>query len=243
MPDQPPVSTEVNGRVLVATIAHGKANALSHDVIAALGAALDRVEEASEQSEGSGPGVLVITGTAGMFSGGFDLGVMRAGPKEAGRLVTEGGAFITRCFASAVPVVVACTGHAVAAGALLLLGADYRVGATGAFRIGLIETQIGMVLPRWAVELSEERLSRRHFQQATVAARMYDPAGAVDAGFLDLAVGPERVLAEALTEAERLAALPHTAYAGQVRMNRGARLERLVAAVAADHDLVSDVPA
>jgi enoyl-CoA hydratase len=71
---------------------------------------------------------------------------------------------------------------------------------------------------------------------------MYDPSGAVDAGFLDLAVAPDRVLDEARTEAERLAALPHSAYAGQVRMNRGARLERLVAAVAADHDLVFDVP-
>jgi enoyl-CoA hydratase len=241
--DQPQVTTEQNGRVLVATIAHGKANAISHEVVASLGAALDTVEEASERADDRGPACLLITGTPGMLSGGFDLGVMRAGPKEAGRLVTEGGAFITRCFASPVPVVVACTGHAVAAGALLLLGADYRVGTTGDFRIGLIETQIGMVLPRWAVELAEERLSRRHFQQATVGARMYDPAGAVDAGFLDLAAAADRVRDEALTEAERLAALPHAAYAGQVRMNRGARIERLVAAVAADHDLVFDVPA
>ena len=72
-------------------------------------------------------------------------------------------------------MIVACPGHAVAAGALLLLGADYRIGARGDFRIGLIETQIGMVLPRWAVELARERLSVRHFQQATVGARMYDP--------------------------------------------------------------------
>jgi enoyl-CoA hydratase len=241
--DQPQVTTEVEGRVLVATIAHGKANAISHEVLTRLGAALDRVEEAAEKGDETGPAALLVTGTPGMLSGGFDLGVMRAGPKEAGRLVTEGGAFITRCFASSVPVVVACTGHAVAAGALLLLGADSRIGATGDFRIGLIETQIGMVLPRWAVELAEERLSRRHFQHATVTARMYDPAGAVDAGFLDIAVAPDRARADALAEAERLAALPHAAYAGQVRMNRGARLERLVAAVAADHDLVFDVPA
>ena len=37
------------------------------------------------------------------------------------------------------------------------LGADYRVVALGAFRTGLIETQIGMVLPRWAVEFAQER--------------------------------------------------------------------------------------
>jgi enoyl-CoA hydratase len=232
------VTTERHGSALVARIAHGKANAISHDVLTALGAALDEVEKTDEGS----PGALVITGTPGMLSGGFDLAVMRSGPKEAGRLVTDGGAFITRCFASPVPVVVACTGHAVAAGALLLLGADFRVGMTGDFRIGLIETQIGMVLPRWAVELSEERLSRRHFQQATVTARMYDPDGAVDAGFLDGAVPAEQVIEVALAEAERLVALPRSAYAGQVQMNRGERLARLEAAVAADRDLVFDAP-
>ena len=127
-----------------------------------------------------------------MLSGGFDLAghARRTGARPGGSSPTA-AAFITRCFGSPVPVVVACTGHAIAAGALLLLGADYRVGARGEFRIGLIETQIGMVLPRWAVELREERLSRRHFQQATVGARIYDPTGAVDAGFLDVVVEPD----------------------------------------------------
>jgi enoyl-CoA hydratase len=236
VPDAPPVTEEVHGNVLVATIAHGKANALSSEVIARLGAALDRVEA------DDGPGALLVTGTDGMLSGGFDLAVMRSGPKEAGRLVTEGGALFTRFFSSPVPVVVACTGHAIAAGALLLLGADYRVGSTGEFRLGLIETQLGMVLPRWASELGEERLSRRHFQQATVGARIYDPQGAVDAGFLDDVVAPTRVLEAALDEAERWAALPRPAYGGQVRMNRGPRIAALEAAVAADRDRVFDVP-
>jgi enoyl-CoA hydratase len=240
MSESPPaVQTEVVGRALVATIDNGKANALSFDVIAGLGAALDRVEAADE----SGPGTLLITGTPGMLTGGFDLNVMRSTPQDAGRLVTDGGALFTRCFGSPAPVVVACTGHAIAAGALMMLAADYRVGTVGEFRIGLIETQLGMVLPRWAVELSEERLSRRHFQQATVAARIYDPKGAVDAGFLDVAVDAERVMDEALAEAERLAALPRFAYAGQVKVNRGTRLVRLDAAVAADRDRSFDVPA
>ena len=110
-----------------------------------------------------------------MLSGGFDLEGDASSPADAGRLVTDGGALFSRMFGSEVPVIVACTGHAVAAGALLLLGADYRIGARGEFRIGLIETQIGMVLPRWAVELARERLSVRHFQQATVGARDVRP--------------------------------------------------------------------
>ncbi len=216
--------------VALAAIDNGKANALSPAVIAALGDAVSRAEAAGPDAVGA----LVIAGKPGFLSGGFDLDVMKSSPQAAGTLVTDGGALFSRMFASKVPVVVACTGHAVAAGALMLLGADERVGTAGAFRIGLIETQIGMVLPRWAVELAEERLSRRHFQLATVGARMYDPAAARDAGFLDEVVDADQVVARALEIAGAWAKLPRSAYEGQVRMNRGARLAALSAAVEAD---------
>jgi enoyl-CoA hydratase/carnithine racemase len=231
------VAYEVRDRIAVATISNGKANALSHDVIDGLGAALTRAEDA-----GDDVGALIITATEGMFSGGFDLAVMRSGPEAAGKLVTDGGELIARLYGSEVPVVAACTGHAIAAGSLLLLGADARLGARGEFRIGLIETQLGMVLPRWAVEFSEERLSRRHFQAATVGARIYDPDGAAAAGFLDDVVPPESLADAALAEAKRWAELPRAAYRGQVRMTRAARLGRLADAIAADRGRQFDVP-
>jgi enoyl-CoA hydratase len=227
----------VRDRIAHVTIRNGKANALSPDVIAALDAALTRAEEAPEDEVGA----LLVTATPGMFSGGFDLKVMRSAPEAAGRLVTDGGALFSRMFGAGVPVIAACTGHAVAAGALLLLGADYRVGAIGDFQIGLIETKLGMVLPRWAVELSRERLTPRHFQQATVGARMYDPVGAVDAGFLDATAPADALLDAAVAEARRWAELPRAAYRGQVLMNRGDRLGRLAEAIAEDRGRSFDV--
>lgn len=223
------VRYEVHDRVAVATIDNGKANVLSPEVVAALGAALDQAEAAGEAV-----GALVIAGKPGFLSGGFDLSVMMSSPQAAGALVCDGGAFFTRCFASEVPVIGACTGHAVAAGALLLLGCDERIGAAGPYKIGLIETAKGMVLPRWAVELAEERLSRRHFQVATVGARMYGPDDARDAGYLDEVVDADTVLDRAIEVARGWAELPRGAYRGQVTMNRGRRIEQLRAAVEAD---------
>jgi enoyl-CoA hydratase len=231
------VSYEVRDRIAHVTIANGKANALAPEILAALDEAVSRAEDAGESEVGA----LLVTGTPGMLSGGFDLSVIKSGPEAAGRMVTDGGALFSRMFGSEVPVIVACTGHAIAAGALLLLGADYRVGARGEFRIGLIETQIGMVLPRWAVELSRERLSVRHFQQATVGARVYDPDAAVDAGFLDAVVPAESLADAALAEARRWAELPRGAYRGQVLMNRGERLGRLADAIAEDRGRTFDV--
>ena len=99
-----------------------------------------------------------------------------------------------------------------------------------------------MVLPRWAVELAQERLSKRHFQDATVGARIYDPDGAVEAGFLDAVVPPEALADAAEAEAQRWAALPRDAYRGQVRMCRGERLGRLAEAIAADRGRSFEVP-
>lgn len=237
MPDE--VGYEVEDRIARVTIANGKANALSPAVVAQLDDALTRAEEAGEEHVGA----LMIAGTPGMLSGGFDLAVMRSGAAEAGKLVTDGGALIARLFGSEVPVVIACTGHAVAAGALLLLGADVRIGAQGAFRIGLIETQLGMVLPGWAAELARERLSRVHLQRATIGAEMYDPDGAARAGFLDTVVAPDALAASALGAAKQWAELPRGAYRGQVQLNRGDVLGRLADTIGADRGRLFDVPA
>src|SRR5512141_3064257 len=96
------VRYEVRDRIAHVTIANGKANALSPDVIAQLDAALTRAEDAGEEAVGA----LLVTGSPGMLSGGFDLSVMRSSAEAAGKLVTDGGALFTRMFGSEIPVVV-----------------------------------------------------------------------------------------------------------------------------------------
>lgn len=223
------VGYEVRDNVAWARLDHGKANALSAEVLTALDRCLTIAED------DAAVGALCITGKPGFLTGGFDLSVMKSGDaKGMVELVSQGGALFTRIYASGLPVVVACPGHAVAAGALLCLAADERIGSAGAFRIGLIETQIGMVLPRWAIEFAEERLSKRHFQTAVVGARMYGPADARDAGYFDAVVAPEELDDAAQAAAVVWAALPGPTYAGQVTQVRGARIAKLEAAVAAD---------
>ncbi|HEY1739803.1 MAG TPA: crotonase/enoyl-CoA hydratase family protein [Acidimicrobiia bacterium] len=224
------VQYDVHDKIAHVTIDHGKANTLSTSVVAALDAALTSAEQAGPDDVAA----MLITGKPGFLSGGFDLDEMRASAESAFALTTKGGSLFTRFFGSDVPIVVACTGHAIAAGALLLLSADERIGARGPFRIGLIETQIGMVVPRWATELSEERLSRRHYQLATIGARIYDPDGARDAGFLDEVVEPDDLVARATEAVQYWAGLPRAAYVGQLKRHRADRLRRLDEAVVAD---------
>jgi enoyl-CoA hydratase len=88
------------------------------------------------------------------------------------------------------PVVIACTGHAVAMGALLLLSGDYRVGAAGPYKICANEVAIGLTMPRAAVEICRQRLTPSHFNRATILAEPFEPGSAVEAGFLDRACDP-----------------------------------------------------
>ncbi len=95
-----------------------------------------------------------------------------------------------------------------------------------------------MVLPDWAIVLAGERLSPRHVQRAAVEAHIYDPAGALDAGFLDRVVPAESLLEVAIEEATRLGALPPDAYAGNAAKVRGPGIEDLADAVARDRAAV-----
>ena len=223
------VSVERRDSVLVVHLDDGKANALSSSMISAIGAALDQAE--ADDSIGA----VVLHGREGKFCAGFDLSVMRGGDISAmANLVCDGGELVSRLYGSSIPVVAACTGHALAAGALLLLGCDVRIGADVDCKIGLNEVAIGMVLPDWAFNIAVERLSRRHLQLAVATARITDARGAVDVGYLDEVAAADAVLDVAVARATELATLNGRAYAGTVRALRGELLAEMAIQIASD---------
>ncbi len=104
---------------------------------------------------------MAIIGRDGKLSAGFDLTEMTAGIERTQALVGAGGHLLMRIYGHPQPVVLGVTGHALAAGALLCLSCDVRIGGDGPAKIGLNETAIGMGLPHYAVELAQERLNPR----------------------------------------------------------------------------------
>ena len=199
------LSYEVRDTVAVITMDDGKVNALSHSMIESLQGALDRAEKEAK--------AVLLVGREGRFSAGFDLKTMMSGIEGAKGLLTAGSALFLRVYAFPRPVVAACTGHAMAGGALMLLCSDTRIGAAGAFKIGLNEVAISMPLPILGQELARARLDPRRLTEAAVQARIYDPEGAREVGYLDAVVPAEALLERAHAEAKRLGALPAAAYA------------------------------
>ncbi|HEY4375547.1 MAG TPA: crotonase/enoyl-CoA hydratase family protein [Acidimicrobiales bacterium] len=219
----PPASPSyrLDGGVAVVTLDDGKANALSHAVLGGLSAALD-------QAEADDARALLLVGRDGKFSAGFDLATMTESTEAMQGLVIEGAELLMRLYGFGRPTVAACTGHALAAGALLLLSCDHRVGAAGPAKIGLNEVAIGMALPIFAVEMARDRLTTAAFGPATMGAQIYDPEGAVAAGYLDAVVPAEQVVDAALIEARRLGELRTGAYGRTKQVAREAVIELIL---------------
>lgn len=216
------VTVRTEGAVAVVTHDDGKANAYSHDALDGLAAALD-------EAEASGARAVLLTGRDGVFSAGFDLKTMTAGEDQMRALVAQGARFLGRLFTFGAPVVAAASGHALAAGARVLLSSDVRIGAdVEKARIGLNEVAIGMPLPRFALDLARYRMPRSQFDGALLG-RTFGPSGAVEAGYLDRVVPAGELLDAALAEATALAELSTGAVAHTKRAARGAIVDGFLA--------------
>jgi len=222
------VSYHLEDGIATLTLSNGKVNAISPDVITAFNAALDQAV--------TDRAVVIITGTPGILSGGYDLKVMTAGPKEAVALVTAGSTLARRLLSHPFPVIVACPGHAVAKGAFLLLSADYRIGVDGPFSIGLNEVQIGMTMHHAGIELARDRLSNAALHRSVINGEMFNPQSAIAAGFLDVVVSAEELQGVALAAARQLKKINMTAHKNTKLKVRKALLETLDNAIIQDQE-------
>ncbi|WCO65983.1 crotonase/enoyl-CoA hydratase family protein [Iamia majanohamensis] len=230
MADDPtPTRFEIDGDVAVLTLDDGKANAIGH-------ATLDALHDAVERAEADAS-ALVVAGGARAFSAGYDLAVMTESTEAMRGLVAAGARLLMRLYGASLPTIAACTGHALAGGALTLLACDERIGPDGApAKIGLNEVAIGMPLPVFAVELARDRLSPRHLT-AAVTGRVYDPAGAVEVGYLDRVVPPDQVVEAAMATARERAALRRGAVARTKSALRARTIDEVLATL--DDDIAA----
>jgi enoyl-CoA hydratase len=139
------------------------------------------------------------------------------------------------------PVVVACTGHAIAMGLFLLLSADHRIGAAGEFKLVANEVAIGMTMPRAAIEITQQRVAPAHVNRVLINAEVYDPEHAVEAGLLDRVAPADELVDTAIATARAMTALDMTAHAATKRRTRQHTLANLRAAIEGE-DLTLPAP-
>lgn len=210
----------INNDIAVITFDDGKVNAVGFTLIEQFNNALDEAEKNAK--------AVVLHGGEGKFCGGFDLSVMKSGDKEKQHeLVSKGADLIVRLYSFPIPVIVAAEGHSIAMGAIMLMASDLCIGKDADTKYGLNETAIGMVLPPFGMELAKARLANTSQTEALLFSRIYQGNEAVKAGFLDVAVPQEKVLATAMGYAEQLKMLPSQAFAASKLQLRKETLEKM----------------
>lgn len=170
---------------------------------------LDALVQAIEQAPSTGAKGIVLSGGAKVFSGGLDV------PYLLGCSDSELKACWSRFFDAAkalagspLPVVAAIAGHNPAGGCVLALCCDYRVMAEGPYRIGLNETQVGLIVPDAIQYLLRRIVGAHRAERLVVAGAMIESRKAFELGVVDELVPQENVVDTALAWLIGSAALP-----------------------------------
>ena len=183
----------------------GKANVASIDMLSQLNQALDEAE--------SNGGVVIITGREQMFSGGFDLGVFKAGnPDAIYTMLSSGARLAQRLLSFPLPTICACSGHAIAMGVFALLSTDYRIGIDGDAKFAANEVAIGMTVPHFAIEVLRQRLTPQQLNKAVNFAYYFPAQEALKAGFVDELCAADQLMATAQARASDALKLDATAH-------------------------------
>src|SRR5271155_403652 len=219
-----PVTYRRNESIAVITMDDGKVNALGPTMQQALNEALDNADR-------DDVGAVVIAGNHRVFSGGFDLKILTTGEVQPAIDMLRGGFELSyRLLSYPKPVVMACTGPAIAMGSFLLCSGDHRVAAP-AYNIQANEVAIGMTIPYSALEVMKLRLTQSAYQQAAGLAKTFFGETAVAAGWIDEIMLPDMVLSRAEEAAREFATLKQHAHVGTKLRTRADALTAIRAGI------------
>lgn len=214
------MTMDINNDIATITLDDGKANAIDWDWMAAFIKLLDKAESEAK--------ALIITGRSGVFSGGFNLKKLpNASREQLSQLLDDASEMLARIYESKLPIIAACSGHAIAMGSFFLCACDTRIGIKGDYKFGANETLNNMNLPVFAVELPRDRLDPHYMTRSLIQSEMYGVDDAIKAGYLDMAVDEDMLMTTANGLAQKLAQLPARAYGANKNLVRGRTIGRI----------------
>ena len=197
------IDTIVHGQVTELRLARPPVNALDPALCRGIAASLQAAVDAGARG-------IVLSGGGTVFSAGLDVPHLLSlgSHAEVGAAWTAFLDAARAIAASPVPVAAAITGHSPAGGCVLALCCDYRVMAEGPFRIGLNETQVGLVAPDGIQHLMRRAVGGHRAELLLVRGELVDSAHALRIGLVDALAPQPEVVAHALAWMESLLVLP-----------------------------------
>jgi 3,2-trans-enoyl-CoA isomerase len=203
------ISLDREEGILVITLARGKANALTHEMVDELHQALNhaRVDDRTH-------GVVITSAGPKVFCSGFDVAeVFTYPPDVLTRYMRRFIELFDNLRTLPKPTVAGINGHCFAGGAILALACDERLMAEGDVQFALNEVTLGVVLPPRMVRALASVLPGATARQMILEGHVYKAADAQQHGIVEELVPAGNVRHRALTIARQLAAKPPRAFA------------------------------
>jgi enoyl-CoA hydratase/carnithine racemase len=192
-----------------------KRNALDHPILDAITATLTELSAAGSQTR-----CVVVTGSHGMFSAGYDIGEIPDAEFEerAEQLVahpfTEA---IDALEAFPYPTLAVLPGHTIGGGLELALACDLRV-AQDAIKLGMPPAKLGLVYSHTGLRRFLDAIGAARTRELFLLGRYVDAATALAWGLVNRVASPAELEATALELAAELAANAPLSQAGNKRV-------------------------
>jgi enoyl-CoA hydratase len=209
---------------LVVTLDNPPYNTLHADLLDE-GAALLRELASARPVSG-----VVLTGAGGNFTRGMDTKLVGAlDAAGIARAVASINGFAAALHRLPCALVCAVGGHAIGAGGIMILAADWTLAATGDYRIGLPEAKAGLPFPAVPQAILDHWLDPVWRRRLALSSQLLTPEEAVAAGLADEVVAPEALLDTAIARARSLSAQPgFAACKRQLRAKANAEIDALL---------------
>ncbi|XP_033248516.1 enoyl-CoA delta isomerase 1, mitochondrial-like [Drosophila miranda] len=146
---------------------------------------LDIKSSINEIKNNNSRGLIITSASPKVFSAGLDiLEMYKPDPQRLRAVWTELQNVWCDLYGISVPTAAAINGHAPAGGCLLATACEYRVMVPNCI-IGLNETQLGIIAPKWLVSGYLNVLPKRVAERALTQGRLFTTDEALQEGLID----------------------------------------------------------
>jgi enoyl-CoA hydratase/carnithine racemase len=189
-----------------------KRNALDHPILDGIATAVGELRARC----------LILTGTGGMFSAGYDIGDM---PEET--FAEEAERLVAHPFMAAIealegypyPVVAALGGHAIGGGLEVALACDLRIAAAG-IRLGMPPAKLGLVYSHTGIQKFLDVVGSARTAELFLVGDNVPVERALEWGLVNTVVEPDELPDAALELAREIAANAPLSLEGNKRVIR-----------------------
>ncbi|XP_050430998.1 enoyl-CoA delta isomerase 1, mitochondrial-like isoform X2 [Adelges cooleyi] len=131
-------------------------------------------------------GMILTSGLKNVFSAGLDLKEFHEpDPTRLAQFWSTLQETWIELYLTPFPTVAVINGHCPAGGCLLAMSCDYRVMVEPKYTIGLNETQLGIVAPKWLMDTMIAVIGQRKAEVSLTTGKMYTAREALEIGLID----------------------------------------------------------